>query len=183
MIDADVIYSDTKNEWLQFLKNEDKKEYASWIRLGNFDDQTTGKYSSALNIVNGVKTFNDTKSNYNNIFDSRIAPYCLTSNNAIDNAPDPLNNYASYGPGFKWKALTNHFGRSQTVAEGPENNLDSIFSVDLVITPDKDKWSQCIVLETGETPENHEYNALKGQLFSRLCYQFGNRTKSECLFW
>jgi len=164
MIDADVIYSDPKNEWLQFLKNEDKSPYSSWIRTGNFDDQSTGKYSSALNIVNGVKVFNDPKSNYGKIFDSRIAPYCLTSNNAIENAPDPLNNYASYGPGFKWKALTNHFNRSLTVAEGPENNLDSLFSVDLVITPDKSKWSQCIVLETGETPEFHEFNALKGQI-------------------
>ena len=161
-IEADVVYSDT-SKWLQFFKNEDKKEYASWIRSGNFDDVTNGKFSSALNIVNGVKVFNDPKFDYNTLYESRIAPYCLTSNNAIESG-DITKNYSSYGPGFKWKALTNNFTRSQAVAEGPENNLDSLFSVDLVITNDKSKWSKCVVLETGETPEFHEFNALKGQI-------------------
>jgi hypothetical protein len=148
---------------LQFFKNEDKKEYASWIRSGNFDDVSYGKFSSALNIINGVKVFNDPKFDYANMYDSRIAPYCLTSNNAIESG-NPDRNYSSYGPGFKWKALTNNFDRFAAIGEGPQNNLDSLFSVDLVITSDKSKWSQCVVLETGETPEFHEFNALKGQI-------------------
>lgn len=161
-IEADVIYSDT-SKWLQFFKNEDKKDYASWIRSGNFDDVTNGKFSSTLNIINGVKVFNDPKFDYANLYESRIAPYCLTSNNAIESG-NVNRNYSSYGPGFKWKYLTNNFDRYATVGEGPQNNLDSLFSVDLVITKDKSKWSQCVVLETGETPEFHEFNALKGQI-------------------
>jgi hypothetical protein len=49
------------------------------------------------------------------------------------------------GPGFKWDAYTDK-------ASSPENTLDRLQSVDVVITSDKSKWTHCVVFETGDAP-------------------------------
>jgi hypothetical protein len=161
-VDAIVEYSNSEDQWLQFLKSDNEKDYLHWIRTG-VTVQTNRRFNSSFNYIGGNRVFNDPNGDFAKIYESKIAPYCLTANNAIESG-NVDRNYSSYGPGFKWKYLTNNFDRDVVVGEGPQNNLDSLFSVDLVITKDKSKWSQCVVLETGETPEFHEFNAFKGQI-------------------
>ena len=93
----------------------------------------------------------------------RFAPYCLAANANVT-AIAAENNYQSFSPGFKWKRVGKDSASMATFGEAPENNLDSIYSVDLVITGVKEKWSRAVVFETGESEIFTEGGALKGQL-------------------
>ena len=53
-----------------------------------------------------------------------------------------------------------NLGPWATAQEPPFNTLDRVASVDIVITTDKSKWSQCVVLEAGEDTALNQGNAL-----------------------
>jgi hypothetical protein len=75
------------------------------------------------------------------------APYCLAANWSMGPGQPIVTNrpLSVGGPGFKWDAYTDK-------ASSPENNLDQLQSVDIVITSDKSKWTHCLVFETGDAP-------------------------------
>ena len=68
-----------------------------------------------------------------------------SANYANKNATSPSPPFV-YGPGFKWR----NYQPSNNTNTPPQNNLDKLASVDIVITPDVTKWTKCIVFETGE---------------------------------
>ena len=162
-IGSSITYTDSSKKWLDFLVDIDSKKYADWIRSGSNLDKTQ-KFNSAYNVINNKKVFTDSTKKFAGVLDKKFAPYCLAANTNILHPTSADNSYQSFGPGFKWRRLSNDSATMAVWGEAPENNLDSIFSFDLVITNDRTKWSKGIVLETGESQQFNEFNALKGQI-------------------
>jgi hypothetical protein len=160
--DASISFKDSSKKWLRLLTDEDGVNYKDWVRSGAVNDNAA-KFASSYTVINGRKVWTDSMGVFAKVLDGRFAPYCLAANANIV-APVADNNYQSFSPGFKWRRVSTDSATMVTWGEGPENNLDSIFSVDLVITPDKTKWSKAVVFETGESELFTEGNAFKGQL-------------------
>ena len=175
---SSIFFIDSLHQWLSFVANSGTKSVTNWIRSGTtafdpagnnpedagaFDDNWY--YTSGSGVpptyAPGAWMFDDTNSVYANILGGTWAPYCLTPNY---NNKSPLTSMGKtqppyvYGPGFKWYAY--NYAATQGAAP-PQNTLDQLYSVDVVITPDKTKWSHCIVLETGEDESINEGNALR----------------------
>lgn len=167
-IGGELIYEDPKNEWLKFIKDEDGSNYLDWSRSG-IQNVDIKKFNSAYNIIvsgtTKTKVFTDPDNEFKNMLSGIVSPYCLTANYSVLTADTNLRQiYSSYGPGFKWRRISTDYKVDTAEGSAPQNNLDSIFSCDIVFTKDPEKWSRCIVLETGESPDFQEFNALKGQL-------------------
>lgn len=170
-IGGSITYEDSAKKWLSFMPDVDGSEYVDWIRSGANAD-LTGKYQSAYNVIGGRKVYHDSVKAFENIIGKTFAPYCLAANTnvqtkIVNNQTVSLldaNIAVSYGPGFKWKRVTTDSATMSNFGEGPENNLDSIFSFDLVITKDKSRWTQGVVFETGEATQFNEFGARKGQI-------------------
>jgi hypothetical protein len=178
MLGSELIYENPKDKWLLFIKNSPSTNYLHWIRTGT-TLSADRKFLSAFNYIGNTPHFSDSAGIFDNILDGIIAPYCLTANNnytavTASNPNDFDNLYSSFGPAFKFRSIGTIFNPDNAnsggvrtfdlTKEGPDNNLDSIRSVDIVMTSNKDKWSRCLVFETGEDPQLTEGNALKGQL-------------------
>ncbi|MCU0327898.1 MAG: hypothetical protein MUE53_02805 [Chitinophagales bacterium] len=166
---ATIEYEDNLNKWFYLFKDEDRTNY-NWIRAGQSYNNFFTSHSS-FNRVGNTIVYSDPTSKFEGILDKGLAPYCLTANSSITEIPagsgrdNPLADalFTSFGPGFKWRYVTSRYLDSARF-EGPENNLDSLISFNLVITPDKNKWSQCVVLETGEFATSNIGGARKGQI-------------------
>lgn len=164
--ESSIEFQNPVDRWLSFVKDEGTSQPSNWIRSGvnmndpasdakntkasaeSFDDNwyyTTPTPPSPV-FQNTDTRMTDSTEVFENILDGTWAPYCLTSNYSKRNLTatelDAGKPPYVYGPGFKWRNYSSHVP--------PENNLDSIFSVDIVITPDRSKWSRCVVFETGE---------------------------------
>ncbi|MCE2962524.1 MAG: hypothetical protein ACK5UE_02625 [Chitinophagales bacterium] len=161
-IGGSISFKDSSKNWLRLITDENGSPYKDWIRSGAVNDNSA-KFASAYTVVNGRKVWTDSIQAFAKVLDGQFAPYCLAANaNVLAIASE--NNYQSFSPGFKWRRVSPDSATMVTWGEGPENTLDSIFSVDLVITPDKTKWSKSVVFETGESELFTEGNAFKGQL-------------------
>ncbi len=165
---SSVENTDPTDPWLSFLKDEGEKDVANWIRSGSLLGDLSGAWNPNRYRTGIVDTaFTDPNKNFDKMAAGSWAPYALTSNFSMENnatcrnyeigndiGPIYINN-----PGFKWRNYTNTY--SYTGQQGqcnqanllnpmPQNNLEELISVDIVITPDTSKWSRCIVFETGE---------------------------------
>jgi hypothetical protein len=161
-IDASISFKDSSKKWLRLMADENGVNYKDWVRSGAVNDNAA-KFASSYTVINGRKVWTDSTEVFAKVLGGSFAPYCLAANANVV-APVADNNYQSFSPGFKWRRVTTDSATMVTWGEGPENTLDSIFSVDLVITPDKSKWSKAVVFETGESELFTEGNSFKGQI-------------------
>jgi hypothetical protein len=161
-IDGSIAFKDSSKKWLSLLADVDGVDYKDWIRSGAVND-VRAKNASAYNVINGRRVWTDSVGNFAKVLGGKFAPYCLAANANVT-AVAAENNYQSFSPGFKWRRVAKDSLTMVTWGEGPENTLDSIYSLDLVITNEKTKWSRAVVFETGESELFTEGNALKGQL-------------------
>lgn len=161
--ESSITYQNELERWLSFVKDEGTTNVTNWIRSGIdkydpagngltgaaggvFDDNWyyTGTISSVPSYPDFI--FQDTAKEFEKFADGTWGPYCLTPNWAKRNlTADEITAGKPpyvYGPGFKWR----NYGTSIP----PQNTLDKLSSVDIVITPDRSKWSRCVVFETGE---------------------------------
>lgn len=160
-----VEYQNPVERWLSFVKDAGSADVFNWIRSGSLLNDPTSPgpgratsesfddnwYYTAVTPPSPPTATNAIMHDPQNIFDNMAegiwAPYCLTSNYSkktlttqeVEAGKPPF----VYQPGFKWR---NYNGSNVP----PQNTLDRLQSVDIVITPDKSKWSRCIVFETGE---------------------------------
>lgn len=183
-----IEYQNPTEQWLSFLKDEGSSSVSNWIRSGtnlndpasqsaaakaaaeSFDDNW---YYNTLAPPNppygdGNTRMQDSTKVFEGIINGTWGPYCLTSNYSKRNLTSDEQTAGKppyvYGPGFKW--------RNYSTQTPPENTLDRLSSVDIVITPDRSKWSRCVVFETGEDESINEgsllaangKNARKGQI-------------------
>jgi len=63
-----------------------------------------------------------------------------------------LHNY------YDFKGLVSYFNQP-----GYNQTMTNLYSVNVVITPDKSKWTRCVVIESCQNPEYSEGGALKGE--------------------
>lgn len=154
-ITTTISYGDTTADpWLLFLEDQFQNSTFNWIRSGEYgvDDPDNALYlvfndnfrNISSNPPNIEALYHDPESEFENMASlgagGRIAPYCLAANYAD---PNSTNVAYTHGPAFKWFAV-------KESTRPPQNNLGDLASVDIVITSDRSKWSQCVVLETGE---------------------------------
>jgi hypothetical protein len=127
-ISATAEFAEPQNAWLTGLSDESGESPFNWIRSGSYNVDSGTPYASFFG-AGGVPL--DINSVYETLFTGTLAPYRLAAENtSVDIAP-------------AWADALTHGGASQIL-----NPLDSLNSFDLVFTPDKSKWSRCIVVET-----------------------------------
>ena len=144
MIESNITYADSSHRWLSGVSDVDLPGYPlDWIR--------SGTYQSA--IAPGTNDWNMTASPFNpwdpNSAYARIllgtwAPYCMTAS-GNDRIPGEVLESTN---GTAFSRLSKSLSEFKDVA-----------SVDIVLTPDKDKWTRCPVLEAGFYAELAEGNA------------------------
>lgn len=119
---------DNSKSWLIGVPDVDGSPFFNWILSGNYSHSGTVEFNLTSDYsttpVGGETEFEDPTQQFENIGNRTIAPYRLCSQNIY------------YGP-----ILNNAAARSQ-------NSLKDLPSIDLVFTPDKSKWSRCVVIET-----------------------------------
>jgi hypothetical protein len=171
VIGSSLTYQDSTKKWLTLLSDIDNQEYRDWIRAGmerNTASSNTEQFASNYVLsgsgANALRIYTDSFERFGSILNRSIAPYCLADNRYTTSASVTDANYAGFAPGFKWDNIASDLQAVLLSHQGPENNLDSLFSVNIVITSDPNKWSQCIVLETGDIVTYNIGGALKGQI-------------------
>ncbi|MCX7697413.1 MAG: hypothetical protein N2Z72_06955, partial [Bacteroidales bacterium] len=135
-ITAEIVYSDPNDRWLSGLPDIDGNTPYNWIRAGTLENKNDPTY----NDFKDGNNFIDPGQYYEKILNGTWAPYRLTSHET--------NNPGI--PAFK-SFLT-------------LNKMSNLYSVDIVLTPDKSKWSRCPVIETCDDKLLSEGNAAKGEL-------------------
>ncbi len=121
-LEAEIIYSDPTRMWLSGVPDVDGPTVYNWIRSGTTDSED-GNYSDF--IYGG--SYIDAGQYYEKLLGGTWAPYRLTSFIAENPALQSVNAFL----------LTS-------------NKMANLASVDIVLTPDKSKWTRCPVLETCE---------------------------------
>lgn len=139
-ISASMNFTDQGNPWLTGLRDNDglstnpSFSWFNWIRAGKngapqYSDQAyTHDFADAQN--NPLDPFEK----WEKMLEGRIAPYALAARAGIN----PIGR-TTYGPAYR-----NHANSDIPMAE--------LASVDIVITPDKSKWTRCVVIEMSEDP-------------------------------
>ncbi|MBI1221581.1 MAG: hypothetical protein GC180_03170 [Bacteroidetes bacterium] len=135
-IGYDVVWEDDARQWLTGLKDNDNSVmWMNWIRSGNrgrTDNFTDMNYTQDFAIGGEAM---DPFERYEKIFNGTVAPYALAAR-----APYVNPAKATFGPAYSGSVV------------GLDNTLGDLHSVDLVITPDKSKWTRCVVVEMSEDP-------------------------------
>lgn len=151
LIEATISNSDEKKEWLYFLQDVDgigapeSVKPENFIRSGTFKDPDNAK-NDDYGFGDPV-TFWDPEQVYEKLIGGTWTPYFLASR-------------FEWGPGFSESMTSNYLG----VTNGPGPIRTGLSSVDVVITPDKSKWSRCPVIEMCDDPLKSEGGANKFDL-------------------
>lgn len=133
-IDATVTYSNSSNLWITGVADGEGATPYNWIRSGITDDPNG----------EGLGDYGDTEQNYERILSGTWAPYRYASHEEV------VQGQSVGAPTWsKFKVL---------------NDVDNLASVDVVFTPDQDKWTRCPVIELGETTQPTIGNARKMDL-------------------
>jgi hypothetical protein len=151
-ISGDIIWGDDSKQWLTGLPDDDNSVvWFNWIRSG-----TRGRADNFANsdyvddyAVGGESM--DPFEKYEKILSGIIAPYALAARAPYST---PMN--VTYGLAF---GPDGRGGQGSQI--GFDNQLQDLNSVDIVITPDRNKWTRCVVVETGEDPALSFGNAPK----------------------
>ena len=130
-IGGSIIFSNPSAQWLSFLPDVDNFPQFNWILAGNNTDATLYDPTDYYYQAAGPPPV-DGSQFYEKILGGTWAPFRLSSNN-----PNGWD-YVAPAPFL--------LGVQQPVER---DSLRYLGSVDVVITPDKSKWSRCVVFEMG----------------------------------
>lgn len=129
VLESSMTFADPSNPWLLAIPDVDGTSSYNWIRSGQVsfgdtptpDEQKLEDYHVPENGGNS-KFWYDAAEKYEKVVNGTWAPFALTG---------------------RW---TNNPGFDDEI--GYNRNLKHLYSVDIVLTPDKNKWTRCVVLET-----------------------------------
>ncbi|MGV3596983.1 MAG: T9SS type A sorting domain-containing protein [Bacteroidota bacterium] len=149
-LSASMEFENDEKPWLTGLQDNDAfatsptLSWFNWIRAGrngspSYADVYAHDFANAGNPL-------DPRERWERMLDGRIAPYALAAR-----APANASGRTTYGPAYSQQPLT-------------DNPYNELASVDIVITPDKSKWTRCAVVEMSEDPLLSLGNAEKFQL-------------------
>jgi len=176
-ISSSISYDDNTKAWLSFIKDEGFFTVNNWIRSGSdtsavlatsniYDSHRYDDLSGASSLEFYDPTIDDETLFGTSLLDGQIAPYCLAANYAdpdyVFTTTSENRIRYSYGPAFRWDIWNVNTASPFNVVKNPVNNLDELVSVSIVFTPDVNKWSDCVVFETGANSDNTTYNVPKG---------------------
>lgn len=134
-----IDYSDPSYQWLVLLSDIDEVPFLNWIRAGN----DSGAFAVSDYFVSGGPRLDPFEVSEKEPYQGIVAPYFLA--NIFDNA----GQYLAPGvrPGFfSDPANSGLYNRYKNFVLR-NFSWDSLRSVYIEITPDKEKWSQTFVLE------------------------------------
>ena len=143
LIESTIEYADSSRIWLSGVSDVDLPTYAlDWIRSGTYQSDEVPS-ANDWKMADNVPW--DPNAAYEKIREGTWAPYCMTAygNNAFlaGFTGESIN-----GPAFDLVSKTN-------------SEFKNVASVDIVFTPDREKWTRCPVLEAGYFFELTEGNA------------------------
>jgi hypothetical protein len=185
LIGSVVEYQDSSKPWLWGVEDTEGSYPSNWIRSGvqaygpwTDDDAQDGaeeEYSKwskedmhiPRDITPGdesnrkTRVWKDPLGQFENVNDGTWSPYILSSpynggpqakyvNPDIDSETEPIAPYFSF---HNWQLTTGHPGYNYS--------MTNLYSVDIVLTSDKTKWTRCIVLEASEDNTSSIGGALK----------------------
>ncbi len=190
-ITSSITYKEPLKPWLQFVPDTEGESLTNWIRSGQtkepdqpapkghfFDDHywRCNCCRSPQPDCEDEITYYDPQQEFEKVVDGTWAPYALAANKVNTKLTDPndpqwLTNF-TYGPAFLVNFTMNVPQQlpvytpttKSTNMLPPTYTLDSLVSVNLVLTSDKSKWTRCVVVETGEDFATNEGRVYKGQL-------------------
>ncbi|NTW32096.1 MAG: T9SS type A sorting domain-containing protein, partial [Bacteroidetes bacterium] len=136
-IQSSITYADSSKMWLTGVADQDGGGYWNWIRSGTSKDDIYPDNSDynppPATPVEGVQYWLDPQKKLGKMIESMWAPYRLCAKAGVV-GPDA----GDRGNGVAWdNALSMN-----------SNKFENLASIDLVLTPDKSKWTRCVVLET-----------------------------------
>jgi len=160
LIHAEVVYENPSNAWLGFFPDIDGPTPLNWMRGGTFDDQADPTWNSnyfSVDPDNSQLTLNSQKVYYDpeQAFQRGISfygggglvPYALTS--AINYYDGSLPAHSLGTPNLI-SILTTQSSIDRKLDVGNlllKEDLPPLSSVDIVLTPDRSKWTRCPVFE------------------------------------
>jgi len=144
LLASSVSFADSTHRWITGVPDVDGLSSYNWIRSGsvNFGDEPTAEdrkledyYLSAEIDFRSERLYYDAEEQFEKVIDRTWAPYALAAR--WDNSP-----------GFEGEA-------------GFTRTLSNLYSVDVVLTSDKSKWTRSMVLESCDDEVLSEGNAEK----------------------
>lgn len=142
-IEASMTFASSHTTWLTGLKDVDGTSNDNWIRSGpqvkdispiDYDNPSAGTYAIDENKV------------FAKVLGGTWSPYCLVAGST--------QGVVYGGPGYKFN-LQNSNSKNDPRLTDPRY----LSSVDVVITPDKSKWTRCVVIEMQDDALMSEGNA------------------------
>jgi hypothetical protein len=139
LVSWSVEWENNGKQWLTAISDNDAGatyfSWTNWIRSGQNGRNATNDPFAHSFFVNTAPNSGpiDPNAAFQTIWNGRIAPYALTARAAYD-ASSGKNTF-----GFAWSG---NFQNDLPMSE--------LASIELVITPDKTKWSRCPVLEMAD---------------------------------
>lgn len=149
LLESSITFTDPNKAWITGLPDSDGDTPLNWIRSGtlSFGDDPSpsdikkcdyyflNKVTNPNNTISPYKDWYDAEEQFEKVVNRTWAPYSLVGK--WDN-----------NPGFSTDIVLTR-------------NLSNLSSVDIVLTPDKSKWTRCPVVETCDDPQKSEGHANK----------------------
>jgi len=143
LITSSITFSDSSIRWLTGVPDLDQGGAFNWIRSGTLVNEWCELHDDDdyyyTQDIECKRTFIDPEAHYERVVSGTWAPYRLASR--LDAGPQWNDNVSTVF-----------------------NRLENLYSVDVVFTSDKSKWTRCPVIETGSNPDLTEGNAYKMHL-------------------
>lgn len=134
-LEGTITYADSSNRWLSGLPDMDGVTSYNWIRSGSTEEDGSGYGDYKI----GDK-YIDPGQFYEKVLGGTWAPYRLCASLDDDPVPPSVFNFMTL------------------------NKLSNLASVDIILTPDKSKWSRCPVIESCDDNVLSEGGVAKGSL-------------------
>jgi len=149
LIESTIKYADSSRKWLSGVSDVDLPGYAlDWIRSGTYKNPVEGGSSVNDDWDVSAEPDNpwDPDAVYEKLFEGTWAPYSMT---AFGGGRTPGSN------------TQNENSTAYDAYDKDLSPLSDVSSVDIVLTPDRDKWTRCPVLEAGYNSDLTQGNALR----------------------
>jgi len=170
MIEGTIEFEDPSLRWLTGVPDVDNYPPLNWIR--------SGKSEGIDMIPPSSSDFFDGNQYFEKILGGTWAPYRLVSSDPTGNAAAPSD---SIIPAHKDASGFGGTGPNGTNAQ-LNDNLEWYNSVDIVLTPDKSKWSRCVVIEMQRTKAKAENFQGKGLIRIHPSLDKNYQTQSDSGF-
>ncbi|MCK9290144.1 MAG: T9SS type A sorting domain-containing protein [Bacteroidales bacterium] len=131
LIESTIHYADSSRRWLGGIADNDEPgSPLNWIRSGTYKSQEDSKDDDWQMSTDPERPW-DPSEYYEKIIGGTWAPYALVS----------------YGNNFGQGGVQSQVGPAYSEDSKANSRFDNLTSVDIVLTPDKSKWTRSPVLE------------------------------------